>query len=66
MQWTNVRVGLPNKDGKYLVYGPHDVELACWNEHYNCWDDASGDDYWHDAIGWFTHWMPLAEPPEVE
>lgn len=63
-KWVPVNDRLPEKDGQYLVNGPHNVELACWNSYHKCWDDASGDDYWHDPIGWFTHWMPLPEPPK--
>ena len=62
-EWISVKDRLPDKDGQYLVNGPHDVELACWNEYYKVWDHADGDDYWHDATDWFTHWMPLPEPP---
>lgn len=64
-EWVSLQDSLPSNGGKYLVYGPHHVELAVWNEHYKVWDDDSGDDYWHDANGWFTHWMILPEPPNA-
>lgn len=44
-------------DGKqYLVKQWKDqkfVTLLTWNEHYKCWDDADGDDYYCDEVAMY-------------
>ena len=56
---------IPNKKGLYIVFGPHGVEIACYNTYYDCWDDATGDDYMRDKE-FFSHWMELPPPPMAE
>lgn len=64
-QWIIVKDRLPGVDLRCVVFGPCGIKIACWNNHYKCWDDEYGDDYWKDAIGYFTHWMPLPELPAI-
>jgi hypothetical protein len=62
-EWISVKDRLPRDDGQYLVNGPCGIQIATMNNYAECWDDAEGDDYWHDLTGWFTHWIPLPEAP---
>lgn len=50
--------------GEVLAFGPYGLELVRWNEDNQCWDDDDGYDWYRDAKGYFTHWMPLPEPPK--
>ena len=63
-EWRKIDNLLSIDGGRVLVFGPCGVELVQWDEHYKCWDDAEGDDYYRDAKGYFTHWMPLPEAPK--
>lgn len=65
-EWKKIGNLSEINDGPVLAFGPHGVELVVWDEHYQCWDFSDGDDYYKDAEGYFTHWMPLPEPPEVK
>jgi hypothetical protein len=61
-RWIPVDEELPTtNDEKYLVkvigWG---IGLHPFNEHYQCWDDEDGDDYFTDAIGGkITHWRKI-------
>ena len=43
-----------------LVFRQGFYEILCWNEYYQCWDDAEGDDF---AFSKETElkWIPLEE-----
>lgn len=67
MEWISVTDKLPELDDAFLCYDKYhrQIRVLCFNRHYTCWDDESGDDYYTDAIGGkVTHWMPL--PPEPQ
>jgi hypothetical protein len=56
--WISVKERLPEKAGRYLVYGiVGDMPLIC-GAHYDKYNGFGDDD--------FTHWMPLPEPPKGE
>lgn len=62
--WRHAPVQLPKcpKDESLacLVYRSGFYEVLCWNEYYQCWDDADGDDF---AFKKETelNWIPLEE-----
>jgi hypothetical protein len=64
-EWRRIDNLLAIDGGQVLAFGPCGVEMVTWDEYYKCWDDADGDDYYKDAKGYFTHWMPLPEPPHA-
>ena len=54
-EWISIAERLPEKSGRYLVYGSFaGMPLIC-GAHYDRYN-GFGDDG-------FTHWMPLPEPP---
>lgn len=58
--WISVTSGLPEKDGRVLIYrNTGYIEIEKWEARYG----FSGDGRLGTAI---THWMPLPEPPGVE
>lgn len=57
-EWISVEERLPEKSGRYLVYGSFaGMPLIC-GAHYDKYNGFGDDD--------FTHWMPLPEPPKPE
>lgn len=64
-QWRSVADKLPEDEEYVLIDGPKGVEPAVWNEHYQVWDGAEGDDYLYekDAV---RAWMPIPESPEIK
>ncbi len=44
---------------------PREVALLPWNLRHECWDDASGDDFYCGA-GDVLHWMPAPAVPAEE
>lgn len=48
--WIKTMETLPEHDNPVLVKRKSCSywEVACWNPHYECWDDAEGDFYWAD------------------
>ena len=59
-QWKDPKVELP-EDGEYvLISTDRDIEPSVWNEHYQCWDDAEGDDYMYSKE-YVKAWLPI--PP---
>jgi hypothetical protein len=64
MEWISVEDGLPEQDGKYLVYDfGGDLHVICFEGSY--WKE--NDDYWGwcsmSTQSYITHWMPLPKPP---
>jgi len=57
--------GYPNGDKQCLVILKNNkyIQCNCWNEHYQCWDDADGDDYNFDKEA-VLYWMEFPEPPQ--
>lgn len=64
-EWISVNDRLPRDEGQYLVLCRNGYFIAVWNPEAFCWDDADGDDYWKDPIGYFTHWMNLPDMPPL-
>lgn len=57
-EWISIAERLPEKSGRYLVYGSFaGMPLIC-GAHYDRYN-GFGDDG-------FTHWMPLPEPPRED
>ena len=55
-EWISAEERLPEKEGRYLVYGSiGGMPLVC-GAHYDKYNGFGDDD--------FTHWMPLPEPPK--
>jgi hypothetical protein len=63
-EWIRVKDRLPEEYCQYLVCLNGVIELVYFNPYHKCWDDYDGDDYYRN-INYFTHWMPLPEPPEA-
>lgn len=64
-QWRDPKEKLPEDEEYVLIDGPMGIEPAVWNEHYECWDDAEGDDNMYDK-NVVKLWMPIPEPPQPE
>jgi len=60
-RWISVEEELPTDNEKYLVkINGWGIGLHPFNEHYQCWDDEDGDDYFTDAKGGkITHWRKI-------
>jgi hypothetical protein len=56
--WISVEERLPEKAGRYLVYGVIGGQPLVCGAHYDKYNGFGDDD--------FTHWMPLPEPPKGE
>ena len=59
-EWIDVKEELPNDDERYLCKDTYDgeIKLLCYNPHYKCWDDSSGDDYYCNTER-ISHWRPI-------
>lgn len=57
-EWISVEERLPEKEGRYLVYGVIGGQPLVCGAHYDKHNGFGDDD--------FTHWMPLPEPPKPE
>jgi hypothetical protein len=62
MMWRNCAEELPLCSGQYLVTEFGRIYVATWNNMDYCWDDESGDDYWHE-YNYFTHWIEMPGLP---
>lgn len=64
-QWKDPKEEMPEDEEYVLIDGPLGVEPAVWNEHFDCWDDAEGDDnmYKKEAV---RAWMSIPQPPKDE
>ena len=61
-QWRSVEDETPEEGEYVIIDGPNGIEAAVWNEHYQVWDDAEGDDFMYkkDAV---KMWMSIPQPP---
>lgn len=48
-QWRDAEKEKPADEEYVLIHSENGVEPAVWNEHFNCWDDAEGDDCMYSA-----------------
>ena len=62
-QWKDPKEELPEDEERVLIYGDRGIELAAWNEHYECWDDAEGDDCMYDK-DYVKLWMSIPDIPD--
>jgi hypothetical protein len=44
-----------------VIAATQEVEVRCFNIHWKCWDDESGDDFMN-KIEAVSHWQPLNKP----
>jgi len=65
MEGIKVKDGLPKEDTQCLVirHGDIHVGVAWFNEHYQVWDGADGDDYLCD-LDEFEWYMPFPDAPK--
>ena len=56
-EWISVYDGMPEQDGKYLVY----TDRGRVHTMYYYRTNAFGFEHWS-----VTHWMPLPEPPKMK
>ena len=61
-QWRSVEDETPEEGEYVIIDGPNGIKAAVWNEHYQVWDDAEGDDFMYkkDAV---KMWMSIPQPP---
>lgn len=57
-RWILVEESLPDEEGQYLVKHNGNIMLLWFNPHYECWDDADGDDYVCD-LNDIEAWRPI-------
>jgi len=64
MLWHDTEEEYPTKESCYLVVrkGTSYIQVMCWNEHYQVWDDADGDDYLCDKES-IQLWMEFPKLP---
>ena len=60
--WRRVEEETPEESEYVIIDGPNGLEAAVWNEDYQVWDDAEGDDFMYkkDAV---KMWMSIPQPP---
>ncbi len=44
-----------------VITATQEVEVRCFNSHWKCWDDESGDDFMN-KIEAVSHWQPRIKP----
>lgn len=61
-QWRRVEDETPEESEYVIINGPNGIEAAVWNDHFQVWDDAEGDDFMYkkDAV---KMWMSIPQPP---
>ena len=61
--WVKSSDRLPEKDIVCWVFliNTQTVAVRCFNTHWKCWDDESGDDFMN-KIEVVSHWQPYIEP----
>lgn len=63
-EWISVKDKLPDLGEPVLIYSYPNIEIGCVDT------DDTGENVWYLQnvglidIGWYTHWMPLPEPPK--
>lgn len=67
-EWKEIKTidDLPKDDEFCLIVrkGGRYVEMLCWNQRHQCWDDSEGDDYDCDPLD-IGFWMPVPMPPFI-
>lgn len=73
LEWISVKEQLPKLDGNSQIWClcydcyHNQVRVLVYNEHHDCWDDESADDYYTDSVGGkVSHWMPLPKAPKKD
>lgn len=61
-QWISIDDAYPEDEEYVLIDSPSGIQPAVWNGHYECWDDAEGDDIMYNK-GAVQMWMRIPEPP---
>lgn len=48
MKWNNIKDTLPHDSERVLVWNGNlnQPEILTYNDHYKCWDDSEGDDFY--------------------
>lgn len=60
-QWRDAEKEKP-EDGEYvLIHSRNGIEPAVWNERYQCWDDAEGDDCLYSNKDFVKAWMEIPD-----
>ena len=61
--WIDSTERLPENDIVcwVVIAATQEVEVRCFNIHWQCWDDESGDDFMN-KIEAVSHWQPLIKP----
>lgn len=68
MKWISVKDRLPSENEIVLLYAPGtrstkgQFHIGRWGPSEGMW--MSQDGHAESTRNWFTHWMPLPEPPE--
>lgn len=65
-EWIKVEDRLPDVGMPVLAIAARAFGTSC---HYTVYRTETDDWFWRDShtgaqAGWFTHWMPLPDPPE--
>lgn len=67
MEWKDITVEKPN-DGEFVLTFERcrGIDILCWDEYYQCWDDHEGDDFYSKDLDQIKYWMRLPDAPKFD